>query len=174
MARGRVLALVLAAAVALAGCGEGGPVGATPTVPDEDVETLLVQRQRERNPALRVSDARCPEDVAARQGERFLCTVDVEGQAAGFEVTVAEVLGRKVTYELRPVQAVIDVVGVVDFLRSRLEPEWRAARIDCGPNRVRLVEVGGAVECSAFSGTAVRRFRAVVEDRDGTVALAEG
>lgn len=144
-----------------------------PKVDPEQVETLLVQRQRERSPGLKASGASCPKNVEAREGETFRCTVEVEGQSAQFAVTISEILGGTARFDLRPVQAIIDVEGVVAFLRSRLEEPWRTARVDCGQAKVKLVEVGGVIECTVFDGTTTRYIQAVVEDRDGTVSLRE-
>ena len=163
------LALVL-----LGACG-GGEASATrvPRVNRQQVEALVVQRQKERNPGFRIGTATCPSDVEARVGQTFTCTVQVEGQAARITVTVSEVLGTEARYDLRPVDAIVDVSGVVAFLRSRLEPEWRDARVDCGQAKARIVTVGTAIECTVFNGTTTRYIQAVVEDRDGSVSLRE-
>lgn len=168
-----VAAVSLLLALLAAACADDSASTGTRRVDPEQVETLLVQRQRERNPALRASGASCPEEVEARQGETFRCTVEVEGQAAQFVVTIAEILGGRARYEFRPVQAIVDVQGVAAFVRSRLEEPWRTAQVDCGQSKVRLVEVGGVIECTAFDGTSTRYIQAVVEDRDGTVSLRE-
>jgi hypothetical protein len=167
---------ILPAAVVLllAACG-GGDVGATRArqVDRKQVEALVVQRQKERHPGFRVGTASCPEGVEARSGETFTCTVDIEGQAARITVTVSEVLGSEARYDLRPADAIVDVAGVVAFVTSRLEPDWRDARVDCGQSRVRIAAVGSAVECTVFNGTTTRYIQAVVEDRDGSVSLRE-
>jgi hypothetical protein len=167
------LAASTAALLLLGGCGGGRSSSATPVVNPEDVETLLVQRQAARAPRLEVGEAACPSGVAARRGETFRCTLAVEGLDAPFEVTVAQVEGGTVTYEARPLLAIVDVGSVADFLRSRLEPEWQAAQVDCGPARARLLDVGAALECTAFDGAVTRYVQAVVEDRSGTVVLRE-
>ncbi|MDQ4096730.1 MAG: DUF4333 domain-containing protein [Actinomycetota bacterium] len=166
--------LTAAVLLALVACG-GGDAGATRTrqIDSEEVEALVVQRQKERHPGFRVGTATCPGDLQARAGETFTCTVDIEGQMARINVTVAEVLGSEVRYELRPSDAIVDVAGVAAFVRSRLEPEWRDARVDCGQSKVRIAAVGSAVECTVFNGTSTRYIQAVVEDRDGSVTLRE-
>lgn len=164
--------LVLAAILAAAACGDNA--SSNPQVDPREVEQLLVQRQKERNPALRVSAATCPAGIAARQGESFRCIVDVEGQPAPFAVTLAEVLGgERVRYDFRPLQAIIDLQGTLNFLRSRLDDEWRSAAIDCGPGRARVVDVGAIIDCTISRPPATRRVQAVVEDLDGTVRLEE-
>jgi len=156
----------------MAACGSNAASG--PRVDAHQVERLLVQRQKERNPALRIGAATCPQGLEARQGESFQCTVDVEGQPARFNVTLAEVLGgEKVRYDFRPLQAVVDMAGTLNFLRSHLENEWRNATIDCGQARARVVTVGTVIECTVTNPTATRHIRAVVEDIDGTVRFEE-
>lgn len=165
-------AFAAAALVVLTACG-GTAEPTSPRVNNEHVETLLVQRQRERNPRLRVADAICPADVEARQGETFQCTVDIEGQRAWFSVTISEILGRQARYDFQPDQAVIDVAAVADFVRSRLEQDWRTAAVDCGQGKVRLMDVGAVLACTASNGATTRHIEALVEDRDGTVSVRE-
>jgi hypothetical protein len=163
------------AIVSLCACGggSGATSAASRRIDKAELETLLVQRQKERNPSLPVGKATCPADVAARRGETFQCLLEVEGQAARFSVTVAEIKGDKARYTFRPLQAIVDVSGVVTFIRSRLDPDWRSARIDCGRAKVRVVDVSSAIECTVFNGTATRYIQAVVEDADGTVTVRE-
>ena len=160
------------ALVGIGACG-GEQVAGTRFVNRVQVEALLRQRQTERNPRLKVESATCPDGVVARQGESFECTVVVEGVSVPFTVTIFEVLGDQVRYDLRSRQAIVDVAGVVDFVRSRLDGVWRTAKIDCGPAKVRVLEIGGILECTVFNGTATRYIQAVVEDKDGTVNLKE-
>ena|SRR5947209_470096 len=168
------IALAALGAVLLAACG-GGSGSATKVrrVDRKQVEGLVVQREKERNPALRIGTATCPSDVEARVGETFTCTVEVEGQVAHVNVTVSEILGAEARYDLRPVEAVVDVTSVVAFVRSRLEADWQDARVDCGAAKARVTAVGSAIECSVFNGITTRYIQAVVEDSDGSVSLRE-
>jgi hypothetical protein len=166
-------AVVVLGAGATAGCGAGSGATGTPKVDAKQVEGLLVERQRERDPALRASSATCPSGVEARQGESFRCSVMVEGQSAQFTVTISEVLGTTAHYDIQPIYAIVDVQQVSDFLRSRLELDWRSAQIDCGQARVRIVDVGTAIACNVSNGATTRHVDAVVEDLDGTVSFQE-
>lgn len=160
------------ALLVLAACGNNA--AGTPRVNAEQVEQLLVQRQIERNPSLRIGEATCPSGIAARQGDSFQCTVDVEGQPAAFNVTLAEVLGNeRVRYDFRPVQAVVDMAAALNLLRSKLEGDWRSATIDCGAARARVVNVGTVIDCTVSKPPATRRIQAIVEDINGTIRLQE-
>lgn len=158
----------------LAACG-GSDAGAArvPRVDRKEVEALLVQRAKERYPAFRVGAAACPSGVEAREGDEFTCTVEVEGQTARFTVSVAEVLGTRARYEIRPFDVIVDVAGVAAFVRSRLEPDWRNATVDCGQSKVKIAAIGAAIECTAFNGSTTRYIQAVVEDADGSISLRE-
>lgn len=158
----------------LSACG-GSDAGAArvPRVDRKQAEALLIQRAKERYPAFRVEAATCPSGVEARVGENFTCTVQVEGQSARFTLSVSEVLGTRARYDIRPVDVIVDVSGVVAFVRSRLDPDWRGATVDCGQSKVKVAAVGGAVECTAFNGTTTRYIQAVVTDLDGSIELRE-
>lgn len=166
-------ALAAGALALLVACGGDGSAATGPVVVAADVESLLVQRERQRHPRLKVGDARCPDGVVAKEGASFGCRVDIEGLEAPFEVTLSGVVGQDVTYDIRPALAIIEVEGVVEFVRSRLDPGWATATIDCGPAKARLLDVGAVLECTVFDGTATRYVKAVVEDRAGTVVLRE-
>jgi hypothetical protein len=137
------------------------------------VELQVALKAKERAPRLTVGKATCPTDVAARVGESFECSVDIEGQRARFTVTIAEILGKQVQFDIRPAQAIIDLSTVTDFLRSRLDDHWKTAKIDCGQAKVRLADVGATIDCTVFDGSTTRYIQAVVEDRDGAVSLRE-
>lgn len=171
--RGTVWLAALVAAVLAGACGTAGGGSATARVDPKQVEALLTRRQVEAHPGLKVESVTCPAGVAAHRGETFDCTVVVEGLAATYAVTIADVLGKEVRYDLQARRAIVDVAGVVAFLRSRLDADWRTAAVDCGAAKAMLVDVGGVVACTVSDGTTIRHIDAVVEDRDGTVELQE-
>ena len=90
-----------------------------------------------------------------------------------YQVTVTEVLGAQLRYDLRALQTVIDVAGVVLFVRSLLEDNWRSSVVDCGKSKVRVVDVGATIDCTAFNGTITRYIQAVVDDKDGSIRVRE-
>lgn len=161
------LALVTAAA-----CGNGSRAQ-TRRVDTEEVEKLLIQRQKEQRPSLNFTKASCPSDVQAREGDAFECSVDVEGQEARFRVRVTEVLGQRASYEFRPTRAIVDPLGLAVFVQSQLEKPWDNAQVNCGLAKVRIVDVGTAIDCTAFDGTDTRNIQAVVEDSEGTVTVRD-
>lgn len=163
------LLLVVAAA-----CGDaaGGPTTETRVDPHQ-VETLLVQSVEDHSPDLSVSGATCPPKVPARSGDTFQCTVDVEGAKAGFTVQIAAVTGEQARYTFKPNQAIVDISGLSDFVRSQLDSAWQSAAIDCGKAKARLADVGDTIECTVFNGQTTRYITATVEDKDGSVSLSE-
>jgi hypothetical protein len=163
----------MAAGLVAAGCGAGVTADQVQRVDTAEVELLLVQKQKERSPNLRVGQAACPGDVRALAGESFECTLEIEGTPVRFRVKLTEIVGREARYEIRPTKPIVDVVGLAAFLRSRLEEDWRAAAIDCGRFKVRVVDIGSSLDCLISNGREIRVVEAVVEDLDGSVTLRE-
>lgn len=166
-------AVALAALAVLAGCETATPASSVPRIDRHQVETLVAQRARERNPGMMIGASSCPTGVVAQTGQSFQCSVLVEGQPVRYEVKVTAVDGERVRYELRPLQPVVRVEDVADFVRGLLEESWRTADIDCGPAQIKVVDVGAILDCVAFTGTGTRFFEVEVEDRDGTLSLRE-
>jgi hypothetical protein len=158
----------------LAGCGVATPASSARQIDRLQVESLVAQRARERSPGIMIGASSCPTGVVAEPGQSFQCAVLVQGQPVRYEVKVASVDGSRVRYELRPLQPVIRVEDVVDFVRSLLEESWQGADIDCGPaQQIKVVDVGAILDCVAFTGTGTRYFEVEVEDRDGALSLRE-
>jgi hypothetical protein len=168
-----VVAAFAALVIFGAGCGTASNANPIRRVDQSQVELQLVLRAKERLSRLTIGKARCPADVAARVGETFECSVDVEGQRARYNVTISEILGNEAQYDFRPAQAIVEPSAVADFIKNRLDEHWKTARIDCGQAKVRLADVGATIDCTVFDGVATRYIQAVVEDRDGTVTLKE-
>lgn len=158
----------------LAACGGTASTASTARrVNQSQIELQLVLKAKERVPRLTVGKASCPAEVTARVGESFECDVDIEGQRARYTVTISEILGNQIQFEFRPVQAIVDLATLTDFVRSRLDEHWKTAQIDCGKAKVRLADVGATIDCTVFDGSATRYILALVEDRDGGVSLKE-
>jgi hypothetical protein len=171
-----VTALVLACL--LAACGGAGrqrqpaPAGDR-LVGTSEVEKLLVSTQKRKSPLLRVGAARCPEQVRLADGERFTCTVEIEGVTAPYQVTLRQVDAARGTgrFALQPARPIIDVTRIVGLIRGKLRPAGRSATVRCGSAKVRVVEVGATIRCTVSLGGAARKVDAVVKDLDGTVVI---
>jgi hypothetical protein len=179
MRRASQLLAALLAAPLLAACGGSGPPATRGadrpprTVGTGEVERLLVGTQQRRSPRLRVGAAHCPARVTLANGTSFRCSVEIEGTRAPYVVTLREVDEARATgrFALAPAEPIIDVSKVVGLIRARLRPAARAARVDCGAARVRVVQVGAAIRCTVSLGGATQRIRALVKDLQGTVEL---
>jgi hypothetical protein len=168
-------ALTLLAVVALGAVACGGTTSSSAPrrVNKAQVELQLTLKAKEQSPRLTIGKATCPSDVTARTGVTFECSVQIEGQAVRYDVTISDILGSQAQYEFKPVQAIIDLSTVVDFIRSRLDEHWRTATIDCGRAKFRLAEVGATIDCTVFDGASTRYIQAFVENSDGTISLGE-
>jgi hypothetical protein len=177
----RRLALVCAAAaaaVALAGChGSGGRAApaTTPTtgraVDTEEVERLLIATQKRASPDFDVRDASCPARVVVTEGATFECTVVVEGVVAPYTITFKDVNGGDKTggYDLRPAKAILSVPKIVDFVKSSATDP--TARVDCGPQRVKVLDPGATFDCKLTDGAGDHTVTLRVDDVTGKVTL---
>lgn len=170
----RTVTAAAAGALLWGACGGGeAPPPAGQRLDVDEVERSLEQSQRERLPDLRIGVASCPPEVVARQGERFQCTLPIEDVPFDFVVRVGEVVAGRARYEFRPTRAIVELSRVAAFVRSQLDPSWRTATVDCGPLRVRALDVGGLLECQVTKGSSSLLVEAVVEDVDGTFLVRE-
>ncbi len=176
--RPRLVAFALL--VLLAACGGGEGRSAAPArdelVGTADVERLLASTQRRKSPKLRVGAASCPDQVRLANGTVFTCTVQIEGTAAPYSVTLRDVdaAGSNGRFALQPAKPIIDVTRIVSLIRSKLQPTARAATVRCGAPgapKVRVVEIGGTIGCTITLGDAVQKVTAVVKDLKGTVVV---
>ncbi len=159
--------------VAGAGCGDrsrsSGPT--TPTtakaVDTREVESLLVSTQKRATPEFEVRDPSCPARVVVAEGATFRCTVVVEGVVAGFDVSLRAVDSGNRTgqFEIRPAQAIVPLTRLVDVLRAGVP----GANPDCGPDRVRLFDVGATFSCVVSTPQASQTLTFRVDDLTGNV-----
>jgi Domain of unknown function (DUF4333) len=166
-----IITLLLAAAV-LAGCTI--TVGGRDTVDQAHVSASLTRWLKGRFPDVRVGSIACPSEVQLTAGRSFECTADMDGAELPITVTLTHVDSDKGEYDIsfEPAKALIDTDTAVEELRSNLPAkvtfEPASATVDCGTPRVRVVEVGGTIECTVSDGDARHVVRVVIEDVAGT------
>ena len=141
-------------------------------VDNKEVQSVLVATQRRASGDLPVGPASCPSGVTATEGTTLECTVLVDGVAAPYVVTVHDVeAARGLRYDVRPAKAILLVSKVVEAIkRSAPSP---TATVDCGPERVRVVDVGGTFDCTLARPDGTRTVRVLVETVDGAVSFRE-
>lgn len=165
-------------ALASAACRESNKpaTGPSTSVPDpgvdtEEVETLLVDAQRRASPDFSVGAASCPDRVTVEEGAAFRCTVVVEGLEVPYRVTLGNLNTGEQTgrFQFRPAKALLSVPRLVDFLKgASTDP---AARVDCGPDRIKVVDPGTTMECNLTDGDGSHTATLRVEDVQGRVTL---
>jgi hypothetical protein len=170
---GRLVAIItlLLAAVLVASCSATVTVGARDTVDPARVSASLTKMLKDRFPEVRVGSIACPSGVKLTVGRTFECTADMEGAQLPITVTLTRVDKEDYTADFKLTKALIDTDRVVEELRSNLPVkinfEPSSATVDCGTPRVRVVEVGGRIECTVAKGDAHHVVRVVIEDVAG-------
>jgi Domain of unknown function (DUF4333) len=171
---GRLLTMItlLLAAALLAGCTARVTFGRR-TVDQASTADAISRKLREQVPDVRVGSVACPKGVKLAEGVTFQCTADVAGAQLPVTVTLGHVDTDKgaYNYNFKWTKAIIDTDKIVNGIQARLPVEAANATVDCGTPRTRVVEVGGAIECTISNGNKRQVVRAVVEKVDGTVQL---
>ena len=164
-----IITLLLAAAL-LAGCTI--TVGGGDTVDQASVTASIARWLKDQFPDVRVGGIACPSGVKLTAGRSFECTADMEGAQLPITVTLTHVDKDEYTSSFKLTKALIDTDRAVEELRSNLPDkvnlELASATVDCGGPRVRVVEVGGTIECTVSNGNARHVVRVVIEDVAGT------
>jgi hypothetical protein len=165
-------ALFCTAALLAVGCSGSGSDEPAKTddgaVDTQEVESLLVSTQQRASPEFDVRDPSCPARVVVQEGATFQCTVVVEGVIAPFNVTLKGVNSGSRTgqFDIRPAKAILSVPKLVDVLRARVP----GATVDCGPDRVRVLDVGALIDCRVTGGNQPdQTIRLKVDDVLGNV-----
>ena len=152
------LAVGALAAILASACSSGA--GNRPTadvdpasrgVDTQEIEQLLVAKQRAQSPDFDVRDPSCPARIIVAEGETFQCTVVVEGVIVPYQVTLRDVNQNSKTagYDLRPAKAILSIPKLVEALQANAA----GSRIDCGPDRVKVLDAGATFTCSVTTGT---------------------
>ena len=172
-----VLFVVLGVAQGVANRLVGGGWAATITVGHHArsvdrtaVEDTIARSLQRDLPDLRVDSVACPKGIRLAEGASFQCTADVEGAQLPITVTLTHVNTSTgdYSYEAKPAKALIDTYKLVNEIHSTLPVEAANATVDCVPPRWRVVEVGGAIECTVSQGSTRQVVHAVIDDVNGT------
>jgi hypothetical protein len=167
------LSAVLALAVACDRSGREAERAQGPRLVDsKEVESVLLATQRRSSPDLPVGPASCPAGVPATDAAILECTVSVDGVPAPYAVTVRSTdQPGGLRYDVRPARAILQVSKVVDAIqRSSSSP---TSSVECGPARVRVLDVVGTFDCSLSDGQNTRTVRVRVETVEGNVSFKE-
>ncbi|MEA2446908.1 MAG: hypothetical protein QOK47_545 [Actinomycetota bacterium] len=137
-----------------------------------DLEDQMVAAQEEQAPDLEVQGAKCPEEVPAKVGTKFQCTVTIEGVEAPYDVTLNSVEGGQGHFDFINAKPIIDTTKVVEFISQRLETQGvTGIDVACGESKVQIVEIGDSIPCTISDDQDTQTIQAVVEDLQGTVSL---
>jgi hypothetical protein len=166
--------LMLGAAF-LAGCSYSVSTGGSATIDPAKVEGEISTQMTKQYPDVPVNSVICPDGVKPAQGVTFECTAHVDGAQWPIGVTITNVdLGAEnVTYDIKHTKALLIVEGIVNALKRGLrDQKVPNAKVDCGTERFRVVEIGDAIECTITAGGKQQVVRAVAE-ADGGVHFEE-
>jgi hypothetical protein len=162
--------LMLGAAF-LAGCSYSVSTGGSNTIDPAKVEGEISTQVTKQFPDVPVNSVTCPNGVKPAQGVTFECSIQLEGVQLPVKVTITQVDVGKETfaYDWKPTKSLLIVEEIVKAMKANLRDQGvRDANVDCGRERYRVVEIGGAIECTVAAGGASRVARAV-DEVDGGV-----
>ena len=163
--------LLLGTAI-LAGCSFSFSTGGSDTIDADKIEGTVFSQVRKENPDLPVKSVTCPDGIKPARGVTFECTVNVDSAQwpVGVTITQVDVGEGRLDYRFKPTKALLIPERIANRMKARLPDQGVPnAEVDCGTGRYRVVEVGGAVECTVSAAGERRVARAVVKDVDGTV-----
>jgi hypothetical protein len=137
------------------------------------IEATIAGQLKRAFPDLRVGSVACPKGVKLVEGVSFQCAADVAGGQLPITVTLSHVNTSTgaFDYNFKWTKAVIDTDKVVKGIQARLPQQAANATVDCGTPRVRVVAVGGAIECTVSQGSNRQVIRVVVDDVAGRAHL---
>jgi len=161
--------LMLGAAI-LAGCSFSASTGGSDTIDPAKVEGEISTQMTKEHPNIPVNSVTCPDGIKPAQGVTFDCSVQLEGVQLPVKVTITQVDVGKGTFsfDMKPTKNVLILEGIVESIKAALrDQEVPNATVDCGTGRYRVVEVGGAIECTVSAGGERRVVRAVADEGGG-------
>ena len=166
-------AVALAVSLTTSGCSskkDAEPSATTTRAIDtREIENALLAAQRRFSPDLDVRDPSCPARVVVVEGATFQCTVAVEGVIVPYDVTLKNV-DAKLGYDIKPAKALLLMPKLVDGLQRNVP----GAKIDCGPDRVKVLDVGSTFNCQVTDPTGNHTVILHVDDVNGNVSQVGG
>jgi Domain of unknown function (DUF4333) len=166
----RLITLMLAAAV-LAGCSYSVSTGGSDDTIDPDtVEAWISEEMTKHRPDIPVNSVTCPDGIKPVQGATLECTAQLEGVQLPVRMTITNVdLGTgDVKFNIKPTKAILIPEGIMKAIKAGLRDQgFPNAKVDCGTERYRVVELGGAIECIVSAGGERRVVRAVSDPGGG-------
>ena len=164
--RRRVVPLLAAGLLLLAGCGE------SPGYDDAAVEAHLVKSQASLfGPAGDKARATCPADRELREGMTVTCTLTVSGAKLPHRVKLTNVHDKRVTVVSRPDGVLVSGTKIRSYVRSTLPSTSAGANVDCGSPFV-VVDVGKSVDCTLTLGSQEKPIKVTVVDKVGRVSVS--
>ena len=156
--------MLVAVAVAAAGCGGGDATGRV-AFTQVEVQAYLEREAARTFPGLTVGAATCPADLPQDVGGAVTCTVVVERTTLDYEVQ--RLVGGR--FEARPQRPIVLVRDIAAAVRTKLEAP--AAEVACGDAGVVQPAAGEPLTCQ-ITGNGPARDVTVGLDADGTIVVA--
>jgi hypothetical protein len=143
-------------------------------VKSDTIEAKVRAVQQKASPGLDVGDASCDKLDKAPAGKTTIgCSIPVEGTSVPYRAVITMSAVGTATFTVRATKVPIDTRVLVGFVREVLEPDARdAATVDCGERRVRVVEPGESIRCTAQLDGERERFVFRITDMAGTVEMS--
>ncbi len=161
------ITLLLAAAL-LAGCSARITIGGSHTVDSAKMADAVRRQLQEKNPDLRVGSTVCPKGVKLAEGVTFQCTADLAGARLPVTVTLSHVNTdqEEYDYDLKWPDTITLTDEGIKLIESRLQDQAPNAKVECATPPVRVVQVGGSLECTVSESGKRQVVRAVIDDVD--------
>jgi hypothetical protein len=113
-----------------------------------EVEALILDDLEGKYGEAEVGDARCPEEIPAKEGERFRCTARVGDAEVPYRVELTAIDGTTVRVAVDAEKIVFLTEQIEEFVREDLPPEQQGAEVRCGDAEVQLFDDGDTFGCT--------------------------
>jgi hypothetical protein len=137
------------------------------------IEASLTKSQQAASPSLKVDKATCDRVTKAPAGKTVIkCEVRVEGTAVPYRVVLEMSSNGSGSFTSKATKVPIDTRTLQALVRSVLNADASDdAVVDCGKQRIVVVDPGAVLRCSATLGDEKERFSFVVKDMAGNVEM---